>query len=38
MEESKKYGECGHEAHNLNDELQCMICGCFSDEIISEDE
>jgi len=20
------FGECGHGAHNLNDNLQCLIC------------
>lgn len=38
-EEPKLVGSnCGCGAHNLNDDLQCMLCGTWNDELVTEKE
>ena len=32
------FGECGHGAHNLNDNLQCLICGEYSDNLLTKEQ
>ena len=34
----KLYGECGHEGCNFNDELLCMLCGEYSDNLLTKEE